>query len=80
MAGVEIVKDRETKEADIELGKRVSARAIELGLSATISARTYFSGCIRTAPPLTITDEEMEEGLAILLEALRTTEGTRPLY
>ena len=80
MAGVEIVSDRETKASAIEFGKRLSARMMDLGLSATISARTTFSGCIRIAPPLTITDAELEEGLVIFEEALRTTEGSMPLY
>ncbi|RDW58212.1 hypothetical protein BP6252_13623 [Coleophoma cylindrospora] len=80
MAGVEIVADRKTKAPAIEFGLRLSAHAYELGLSATISARTYFSGCIRIAPPITISDNELEEGLVILEEALRTTEGSQPLY
>lgn len=79
LAGVEIVSDRETKAADIVLGKKLSARMMELGLSATISARTTFSGCIRIAPPLTMTDEELMEGLAIFEEALRSTDGSGPL-
>lgn len=41
MAGVEIVADRKTKTAAIEFGLRLSARAYDLGLSATTSARTY---------------------------------------
>lgn len=51
MVGVEIVSDRATKAAAIEFRKRLSARMIVLSLSATISARSYFSGCIRIAPP-----------------------------
>jgi 4-aminobutyrate aminotransferase-like enzyme len=80
MAGVEIVSDRETKEPAIEFGRKLSARMMDLGLSASISARTTFSGCIRIAPPLTITEEELTKGLAILEEALKTTEGSIPLY
>lgn len=79
MAGVEIVSDRRTKTADVEFGKRLSARMFDLGLSATISARTTFSGCIRIAPPVTITSQELEEGLRIFEEALRTTPGSQPL-
>ncbi|CAM1509331.1 Fc.00g030700.m01.CDS01 [Cosmosporella sp. VM-42] len=60
MAGVEIVSDWKTKEADIEFGKRLSACMFELGLSATISARTTFSSCVRIAPPVTITNKELE--------------------
>jgi 4-aminobutyrate aminotransferase-like enzyme len=79
MAGVEIVSDRKTKSPAIEFGKRLSGRMMELGLSATISAKTTFSGCIRIAPPLIITDVELEQGLAIFEEALRSTPGSLPL-
>lgn len=80
MAGVEIVSDRVTKSPAIEFGKKLSARMMDLGLSASISARTTFSGCIRIAPPLTITDDELAAGLAIFEEALKTTEGSMPLH
>lgn len=80
MAGVEIVSDRATKSPAIEFGKRLSGKMMDLGLSASISARTTFSGSIRIAPALTITDEELESGLAIFEEALRSTDGSMPLY
>lgn len=80
MAGVEIVSDRATKAPAIDLGKELSARMMELGLSASISARTTFSGCIRIAPALTITDDELASGLAIFEDALSSTKGSRPLY
>ena len=79
MAGVEIVSDRVTKAAALDVGKRLSARMMDLGLSASISARTAFSGCIRIAPPLVMSDEELEKGLSIIEEALRTTQGSMPL-
>lgn len=52
MPSVEIIADCKTKAAAIDIGLTLSARAYELGLSATISARTYFSGCLRIAPPI----------------------------
>jgi 4-aminobutyrate aminotransferase-like enzyme len=77
MLGVEIVKDRRIgTQADIEVGKRISAKALELGLSAMISAKSYFSGCIRIAPPIIISDEEMEWGLKTFEKALEMTEGS----
>lgn len=77
MLGVEIVKDRrEGTQADVGLGKRISSRAIELGLSAMISAKSYFAGCIRIAPPLVMTDEELAWGLKIFEQAVDETEGS----
>jgi 4-aminobutyrate aminotransferase-like enzyme len=80
MAGVEIVSNRESKEPDAELGDRLSKRMIELGLSANISNIPSFGGIFRIAPPITISDEDLEIGLAIMEEAFRSTEGTLPLY
>lgn len=81
MAGVEIVKNRRVDNAaDITLGKKLSAKMLEMGLSATISARTTFSGCIRIAPPIVIGDEDITWGLGIFEEVLKSTEGSLPLY
>ena len=81
MAGVEIVKDRRvSKDAALDLGSRLSAKMMEMRLSATISARSTFSGCLRIAPPLTVSDEQLKEGLSIMEEALRLTQGSLPLY
>lgn len=79
MAGLEIVSDRATKAAAIDLGKRLSARTMELGLSAFNSARTAFSGCIRIAPLLVMTNEVLEKVLSLMEEAFKTTEGSMPL-
>ncbi|KAK2850568.1 hypothetical protein FQN49_005536 [Arthroderma sp. PD_2] len=80
MAGVEIVSDRKTKQADTDLGKRLSERAFELGVSAMLSSQGSFYGCLRIAPPIVLTEEQLEEGLRILEEAFRTTDGSKPLY
>jgi 4-aminobutyrate aminotransferase-like enzyme len=80
MAGVEIVLDRNTKEPAPELGSRLSDKMIELGLSANLASMPSFGGVFRIAPPLTITDEQLNLGLAIMEEAFRVTEGSQPLY
>lgn len=79
MAGVEIVKDRITKEPAPELGEELTARLSELGLSANLSTMKSFGGVFRIAPPITITDEELTAGLQIFEGALRTTPGTMPI-
>jgi len=80
MAGVEIVQDRQTKKPAPKLGARLSNRMNELGLSANLAAMASFGGVFRVAPPITITDEELEEGLSIMEEAFKTTKGSCPLY
>jgi 4-aminobutyrate aminotransferase-like enzyme len=80
MAGVEIVRDRESKEPARDLGQRLSARLMQLGLSASIASTKSFQGILRIAPPIVTSDEELDAGLAILEEGFRLTEGTGPLY
>lgn len=80
MAGVEIVRDRETKQGDAELGFRVSSKMAELGVWAQLSTLPAFGGVFRIAPPINITEEQMDYGLAIMEEALRITPRTMPLY
>lgn len=80
MAGVEIVSDRKSKGSDIELGRRLGDRMMELGLWAQLSSHKSFNGIFRIAPPIVITQEQVQEGLEILEEAFRSTEGSQPLY
>ncbi|KAL8349993.1 hypothetical protein RB598_005367 [Gaeumannomyces tritici] len=79
MAGVEIVDGRDTKRPAVELADRLSARMFELGVSANLATMASFGGAFRIAPPITITEEELELGLSLMEEAFRTTEGTLPV-
>lgn len=80
MAGIEIVTDRDSKKPDLELGKRLSTKMLELGLSANLATMASFGGVFRIAPPITISDADLELGLSIMEEAFRTTEGSMPLH
>ncbi|OJD35574.1 uncharacterized protein BKCO1_160002 [Diplodia corticola] len=80
MAGVEIVSSRETKQGDAALGFRISSKMAELGVWAQLSTLPAFGGVFRIAPPINITEEQMDHGLAVMEEALRITPGTMPLY
>lgn len=80
MCGIEIVTDRKTKEPGIELGTRLSKNLFDLGLSANLSSMSSFGGIFRIAPPLTITEEELDMGIEIMENTFRMTEGTMPLY
>jgi 4-aminobutyrate aminotransferase-like enzyme len=80
MAGVEIVSDRETKAPAVGLGRRLGDRMMELGLWAQLSSHKSFNGVFRVAPPIVITESQVEDGLKILEEAFASTEGSLPLY
>jgi 2,2-dialkylglycine decarboxylase (pyruvate) len=69
--GVELVRDRASREPHPELGARVTRRCLELGLSMNIVALPRLASVWRIAPPLTVSDAELGEGLAILDRALR---------
>ena len=75
MCGVEIV-DRETKSPDIPLAKQIAENMYALGLWANLSSHSSFGGVFRIAPPIVITAEQINEGLAIMEEAFSRTPGT----
>lgn len=79
MAGVEIVEDRATKSGAPDVGNAVAKKMTDLGLWAQLATIASFGGVFRIAPPLTVTEEQIEDALKIMEEALRTTPGTQPL-
>jgi 4-aminobutyrate aminotransferase-like enzyme len=60
-AGLEIVADRETKAEATEFRYMIAARMTKLGLWAQLSTNLSFAGCFRIAPPITTTEEQLEE-------------------
>ncbi|MFT3854412.1 MAG: aspartate aminotransferase family protein [Ilumatobacteraceae bacterium] len=75
LVGLEIVSDKATKKAAPELGAAITRRCFELGLSMNIVALRGMGGVFRIAPPLTITDDELDLGLTILDQAIADTAG-----
>lgn len=71
LLGVEVVKDRDTREPDAELGTAVTARCLELGLNINIVKFRGFGSVFRIAPPLTATTNELDRGVEILDKALQ---------
>jgi len=69
MLAMELVKDRKTKEPNPEAASKVMKTCLGAGL-LTLKAGLY-SNCIRLHPPLTIEDELLEKGLAIMEEAFK---------
>jgi 4-aminobutyrate aminotransferase-like enzyme len=80
LAAIEIVKDRESKAPASELGDRLAAKMMELGVLANLSTISSFSGIFRIAPPITISEEDLELGLRIMEQAFSCTEDSLPLY
>jgi 4-aminobutyrate aminotransferase len=70
MIGVELVKDRESKEPAKELTHRLTDLAFERGLLTLSCGQSV----IRIAPPLSISKSEIDEGLRIFEEALTAAE------
>lgn len=70
LIGVEIVSDRESRKPAPELGAAISRRCFELGLSMNIVQLPAMGGVFRIAPPLTVSDDELDLGLDILGRAL----------
>lgn len=66
---VEFVKDRTTREPDPDTTLKIIKEAVSKGV-ILIRAGLY-SNCIRLLPPLVITDEQLEEGLAVLEAAIK---------
>jgi 2,2-dialkylglycine decarboxylase (pyruvate) len=70
LLGLEIVKDRKSRQPDHERGDRITAKCLELGLSMNVVRLPGMGGVFRIAPPLTVSDEEIDLGLTILDEAI----------
>jgi 2,2-dialkylglycine decarboxylase (pyruvate) len=75
LVGMEIVADKESKKPAPEIGAAITRRCFELGLSMNITALRGMGGVFRIAPPLTITDDELDLGIAILDQAIGDVAG-----
>jgi 2,2-dialkylglycine decarboxylase (pyruvate) len=70
LQGVELVKDRETRAPDAATGRAITSRCMELGLSMNIVSVGSMAAIWRIAPPLTVTRDEIDRGIAILDQAI----------
>ena len=70
MLGVEIVNPGAAGAADHELGSRIAAEAFRRGLSMNIVKLPGMGGVFRIAPPLTISEEDIDLGLGIIAQSL----------
>ena len=70
LLGVELVKDRDTREPYHQLGAITTQKCFALGLSMNIRRRPERGSVWRIAPPLTTTLSEIDRGIDILDRAL----------
>ena len=66
LEGLEVVEDRKTPAPAEALGGQLADRMMELGLSANIAQIPGKGVCMRIALPLTISEEDLQEGLRII--------------
>lgn len=76
--GVEFVKDRDSRSPNEAFGIQVTQRCLELGLNVNIvRGLGGMGGVLRIAPPLTISVDEIDQGLEILEQALQDCGASR---
>ena len=76
MVGVEFVKDRESKEPAGEFLSALIGESIRTGV-VPVSCGPYHN-VLRHLVPLVITDEQLDEGLDVMVEAARRASTTKP--
>ena len=70
MLGVDLVRDRDTREPDEKYGTAVTERCLQLGLAVNIVKFPGLGSVLRIAPPLTVGTDEIDLGIEILDRAL----------
>ncbi len=78
LVGLELVTDRESKTPADELGRAVTEECMERGLSMNIVRAGKIANCFRLAPPLNVTEEEIDLAVEILDASLRAVLARRP--
>lgn len=72
LLGIEIVENRTTRRAAPDLGAAITRECMRLGLSMNIVQLPGMGGVFRIAPPLTVSDEEIDLGVELLGRAIET--------
>ena len=76
LRGIELVKNRETREPHHELGALTTERCLALGLSMNIRRRPERGSVWRIAPPLTVKREDIDLAMTIFDQALAEMKST----
>ncbi len=75
LVGLECVEDRDSKQPARAFGQRVMAECARLGLSMNIVSLPGMASVFRIAPPLTVTEEEIDEAADIMDRAMAIAAG-----
>ncbi len=78
LVGLELVEDRESRRPADALGAAVTAECLRRGLSMNIVRAGSGANCFRMAPPLTITQDEIDLAVEILDASLKAVLAERP--
>ncbi|WP_371347647.1 aspartate aminotransferase family protein [Ancylobacter sp. IITR112] len=70
LLGLEVVRDRGTKDPGFELGARIMEEAMTRGLSMNIVKLPGMGGVFRIAPALTVSEAEIDRGLEIISDSI----------
>lgn len=70
MAAIEFVKDGESKTPDVPLAEKVQALCLEQGLLSRVKGQSYL-----LAPPLCITEDELDHLLQVVREAIAAAQN-----
>lgn len=77
LLGLEIVVDRQSRAPGFELGARIMEETMRRGLSMNIVKLPSMGGVFRIAPPLTVSEAEIDRGLEIMSEAIQAAASGR---
>lgn len=77
LLGLEIVVDRQSKAPGFELGARIMEETMRRGLSMNIVKLPSMGGVFRIAPPLTVSEAEIDRGLEFMSEAIQAAASGR---
>ena len=67
--GIELVRDRATREPDREMAAAVRARAFDDGVIVAAAGR--YEQVVKVSPPLTIDEEQANEAVDVVIDAIR---------
>ena len=74
---IELVKNPLTKEPAVDETLQIVNEGLKRGL--VLMRAGLYSNCIRFLPPLNISDEQIDEGMAVLADAVRAVEDQRQM-